>query len=181
MKVLVDACVLFPTVLRELVLGAAGKKLFEPLWSRRIIEEWQRAASRISFEDGGIAALEIEAAEALFPNASVVYRPETEAKLSLPDANDRHVLAAAIDAGASELLTLNIKDFPLSILSVEGIIRRHPDEFLLELLRTNRSDMIAVVDQVLARANSHGIDTTNQRALFKRARLPRFGKALDHH
>ena len=179
MKVLIDACVLYPTVLRELALGAANKGLFQPLWSERILEEWQRAAARNGPQDAGIASLEIEAVTAIFPDASVTYSEETEERLKLPDENDRHVLAAAIDGGADELLTLNLKDFPTNVLSAEGIMRRHPDEFLLELLNSHPNEMKLAVEEVLGRAQSHGIDTSNRRALMKRAKLPRFGKALD--
>lgn len=179
MKVLIDACVLYPTVLRELVLGAADKGLFHPLWSDRIMEEWHRAATRNGEHDGAIAALEIEAAKAMFPSAKVVNYSDTEVRISLPDNDDRHVLAAAIEGGADELLTLNTKDFPISTLNAEGIIRRHPDEFLLELLNTRNADMTGIVEEVLERASQHGIDTSNRRGLMKRAKLPRFGKALD--
>jgi len=44
MKILLDACVLFPTILREILLAAAEETQFEPLWSARILEEWARAA-----------------------------------------------------------------------------------------------------------------------------------------
>ena len=179
MTVLIDACVLYPTVLRELALGAANKGLFQPLWSERILEEWQRAAARNGPQDAGIASLEIEAVTAIFPDASVTYSEETEERLKLPDENDRHVLAAAIDGGADELLTLNVKDFPTNILMAEEIMRRHPDEFLLELLNSHPNKMNLVLEEVLSRAQSHGIDTSNWRALMKRAKLPRFGKALD--
>ena len=179
MTVLIDACVLYPTVLRELALGAANKGLFQPLWSERILEEWQRAAARNGPQDAGIASLEIEAVTAIFPDASVTYSEETEERLKLPDENDRHVLAAAIDGGADELLTLNVKDFPTNILMAEGIMRRHPDEFLLELLNSHPNKMNLVLEEVLSRAQSHEIDTSNRRALMKRAKLPRFGKALD--
>ena len=45
-------------------------------------------------------------------------------KLELPDANDRHVLAAAIRGKASYIVTFNLKDFPESYLqkySLESI------------------------------------------------------------
>jgi hypothetical protein len=47
MRVLIDACVLYPTVMREVLIGVAAKGLFTPLWSARILEEWARAAARL--------------------------------------------------------------------------------------------------------------------------------------
>ena len=54
--------------------------------------------------------------------------------LTLPDPNDRHVLAAAIRAGAQAIVTFNLKDFPASALSKYGIEALHPDDFLLDLI-----------------------------------------------
>ena len=179
MKVLIDACVLFPTVLRELVLGVAATGAFEPLWSGRILEEWRHAAARRSEEDARIAGVEIAFLADRFPKALVDVTPATEARLTLPDPDDVHVLAAAIDGGASELLTLNLKDFPTNALAAEGILRRHPDEFLLEAYKSDPQAVGAVVQDVLERASAHGIDTSNRRSLLKKARLPRLGKALD--
>ena len=179
MKVVIDACVLFPTVLRELVLGVADTGAFQPLWSARILEEWRRAALRHGERDGEIAGVEIALLSSRFLGASVDVRFETEARLNLPDPDDAHVFAAAVDGGADELLTLNTRDFPINALSAEGILRRHPDEFLFEHLKTDQTGVRAVVDAVLARAKAHGIDTTNPRALLKKARIPRFAKALD--
>ena len=179
MKVLVDACVLFPTVLRELVLGLAETGYFAPLWSERILEEWRRAAARLSERDGVIAEGEIALLRSLHPEALVPSDPATEARLTLPDPDDVHVLASAVSSGADALLTLNVSDFPTRLLAEEGLLRRHPDEFLLEAYHCDPAAMRRVIDKVLARAASHGIDTSNRRALFKRARLPRLGKALD--
>ena len=178
MKVLIDACVLFPTVLRELVLGAAETGAFQPIWSMRILEEWRRAAARHGDRDAKIAATEIALVTANFPDAMVMATSQTMDRLSLPDADDVHVLAAALDGGAGELLTANTKDFPTHTLSGEGILRRHPDEFLLELWHADQTTMTAVVRDVLDRAAFHGIDTSNPRGLMKKARLPRLGKAL---
>ena len=50
--------------------------------------------------------------------------------LSLPDPNDRHVLAAAITASANVIVTFNLKDFPATALSPHGLVARHPDLFL---------------------------------------------------
>jgi len=179
MRVLIDACVLFPTVLRELVLDYAATGAFEPLWSTRILEEWRRAAIRRSDVDGVIAEGEIATIKARFRNAVVDVAEDTEARLHLPDPDDVHVLAAAVDGGADELLTLNLKDFPTRVLSEEGLVRRDPDTFLLEAFHDEPETVKHVVSDVLARAAAHGIDTSNQRRLLKKARLPRLAKALE--
>lgn len=54
--------------------------------------------------------------------------------LMLPDANDRHVLAAAIRCSAQAIVTFNLEDFPVEAVSPFGIEAKHPDDFLLESL-----------------------------------------------
>ena len=71
MKALLDACVLYPTVMREVLLGVAAAGLFEPLWSPRILEEWARAAAKLGPGQETLARGEIAVAEARFPGASV--------------------------------------------------------------------------------------------------------------
>ncbi len=175
-RVLIDACVLYPTVLREIVLGVAGQGCFTPLWSARILEEWARAAARNASEV--VARGEIAAARASWPEAEVAVNPDTEARLSLPDPADTHVLAAAIDGRADELLTLNLKDFPTRALAAEGIVRRNPDGFLLELLAEAPDQVRGTVHAVHETACRLSGEELALRGLMKRARLPRLGKAL---
>ena len=54
--------------------------------------------------------------------------------LSLPDENDRHVLAAAIRCGAQVIVTKNLKDFPDEVLQKHGVKAQHPDKFILRLI-----------------------------------------------
>jgi hypothetical protein len=54
--------------------------------------------------------------------------------LTLPDPDDRHVLAAAIRAGAEVIVTCNLIDFPAETLARFGIEAQHPDDFLVSLL-----------------------------------------------
>ena len=99
MKILIDACVLYPTVMREIVMGVAAKGLFTPLWSARILEEWARAAAKLSEADGVIAQGEIATLRAAWPDAEVAADAGLQASLYLPDPDDAHVLAAAVSAG----------------------------------------------------------------------------------
>lgn len=178
MKVLIDANVLYPTVLREIVLGVATTGYFTPLWSARILEEWARAAARRDPAQEPVARGEIALLRARWPDAEVAVSPETEARLHLPDANDVHVLAAAIDGGAGELLTMNLSDFPTRKLAGEGIVRRDPDGFLVEALGAEPDAVRSVVEDVHGTAERLSGQSLPLRGLMKRARVPRLGKAL---
>jgi hypothetical protein len=54
--------------------------------------------------------------------------------LALPDQDDRHVLAAAIAAKASVIVTFNLADFPKAVLAPFRVRALHPDAFLVSLL-----------------------------------------------
>lgn len=54
--------------------------------------------------------------------------------LSLPDPDDRHVLAAAIRGNADLIVTSNIRDFPAEVLEEYDIEAQTPDEFVLHLI-----------------------------------------------
>ena len=61
MRALLDTNVLYPTVMRDLLLGAASRGLFTPLWSPRILSEWKHVAGRRGPEDLLIAEAAIVA------------------------------------------------------------------------------------------------------------------------
>lgn len=176
-RVALDACVLVPTVMREMLLGAAAGGAFAPVWSARILEEWARATRRLPAGAEALARAEIAAMRARWPAAEVAPLPEFVATLSLPDADDRHVLAAAILGGAELLLTLNRADFPTRTLARHGIIRRDPDGLLTELLAEGH-DLAGVAARVQARAAAIAGTPRPLRPLLKRAGLPRLARAL---
>lgn len=178
MKVLLDACVLYPTVLREILMRVAGQGLFTPLWSLRILEEWARAARKIGPTGEMQARGEIALLRAAWPDAIVTPRAGDEARLWLPDPADVHVLAAAIAGSADILLTFNAADFPRQTLADEGIDRQSPDELLLALWRTAPDRVGVSVAAVQDEAQRLSGEEMPQRTLLKRARLPRLGKAL---
>jgi predicted nucleic acid-binding protein len=178
MRVLIDACVLFPTVLLEIMLGLAAKGEFMPLWSPRILEEWARAAARLGAGEEAVARGEIALLRAHWPDAEIRPDPATPARLWLPDADDVHVLAAAIDGRADVLLTLNTRDFPRRTLDAEAMLLRHPDEFLTEIFARAPDAVRRTVGTVHAEAERLSGHPLPLRALLKRARLPRLGKAL---
>nr|WP_255553706.1 PIN domain-containing protein [Maritimibacter sp. DP1N21-5] len=176
---MIDACVLYPTVMREVVLGAARAGIFQPLWSERILEEWARAAAKLGPGQEALARAEVAALVAAFPRASVQVRAGDMARLWLPDPNDVHVLAAAIAGSADVLLTMNVKDFPRSTVAEEGLRLAVPDLFVMECWAANEAAMIAVGRAILVEAVRLSGENWSARRLMKKARLPRYGKALE--
>jgi predicted nucleic acid-binding protein len=178
MKALLDACVLYPTVLREVLLGCAGAGLYQPLWSERILEEWARAAGKLCPAQEAIARGEVVAARAAFSGAMVAVAPGLERRLWLPDPDDVHVLAAAVAGSADVIVTMNAADFPRGVLAEEGIVRVDPDHFLLGLWERDPVAVGAVAARVAAEASRLAGEVWTPRRLMKRGRLWRFAKVM---
>ena len=178
MKALLDTCVIYPTVMRQMLLGAAAHGAFTPLWSARIIEEWQRAAIKLGPEGVARAGGEAAVLSAQWPSAEVAPAPALEGRLWLPDPADVHVLAAAITGSADVIVTLNAKDFPRNILAEEGLSRADPDAFLMGFCQAQPEMMMTVGTNVMAEARRLSGRDWEMRALLKKARLPRLAKAL---
>ncbi len=178
-RVVLDACVLFPTVMREVLLGCAAAGLFEPRWSARILEEWARATVKLGPEAEVFARGEVALLRARWPGAEMQVPQAMLAKLWLPDPDDIHVLAAAIAGHADLIVTLNARDFPRDLLQVEGVKRADPDGFLCDLFGQNPDAVHSVVDAVVAEACRLSGAVWTARALLKKAKLTRLAKALE--
>lgn len=101
--------------------------------------------------------------------------------LELPDPNDRHVLAAAIQAGASIIVTSNLKDFPRSELARHGIRPLHPDELLLSLLELDLAEVCAVVKKWRQSLHSPSRTAKDLLATLQRQGLARSVQRLEQH
>lgn len=172
MKAVLDACVLFPTVLREILIEAAGAGLYVPVWSRRILDEWRYAADR----QGLSAGVEIALLESRIPDAMVTPSGGAEG-LDLPDPADRHVVEAALAAGADSIVTANLRDFPRGALTAVGLSAIHPDEFLRDLYLRAPETIETAIAATEARARAAG-GALSRKELLRRARLPRLAKAM---
>jgi len=77
-----------------------------------------------------------------FPDAMIRNFESLITSLTLPDADDRHVLAAAIRGQADVLVTANLKDFPLAIVGLFDIEVQHPDQFISSFLATHPDEVL---------------------------------------
>lgn len=178
MKAVLDACVLFPTVLREVLTEVAAKGLYQPLWSPRLIEEWVLAVRKLGPEQVDRAKAEAALLNLNFPDASLPDRTETGIAVDLPDPADLHVLATAVDGGAGVIVTMNLRDFPLRALSRLGLRAVHPDEFLTQFARNHHAIVAQAIQNTLDRARAAG-GNLSQRDMLRRSGLPRLNKALE--
>jgi predicted nucleic acid-binding protein len=178
MRAVLDACVLYPTVLREILQAAGEAGLFQPVFSDRILREWVLATAKLGPTAPAIADGEAAALRAAFPRGLIRAHPEIETRLILPDPNDVHVLATAIASGADAIVTFNAQDFPGHVLAAEGIARRDPDGFLWELHSGKPQVMEGIIEAVRSKAEALSGRPVALKALLKRARLYRLAKAI---
>lgn len=130
-----DANILYPVSLRNLLMRLALNGLFQARWSADVHEEWIRAVLRDRPDIPMERLQQIRAAMDREAQDAVVTGYESLIEgLTLPDPNDRHVLAAAIVGHADVIVTRNLRDFPDEALDPYGIEAQHPDEFVRHLL-----------------------------------------------
>lgn len=132
---LLDANVLFPTHLRTLFLNIAhlNDDDIQLYWTDEIDDEWSR---NLILRNPNHQERILEMARSIksnFKHRYVFGFEDIIPELSLPDIDDRHVLAAAIHADCSVLVTENLKDFPEAVLSHYNIKAISADDFLLRV------------------------------------------------
>lgn len=175
--VFADANVLYSSPLRDLVMQLAVDGAITLLWSEAVQDEWVRAVLRDRPELASrLHRTRVMMADNL-PGAAVTGYEHLIPTLSLPDPDDRHVLAAAIHGGASVLLTFNVKDFPAEA-STSGPAAVHPDDFLLLLATTAPDRVRMAAHQILDRLTMPPMTPEQYAATLARAGLPRTAKAI---
>lgn len=142
-----DACVLYSAMLRNVFMYLAATDLFRAKWTAEIHDEWMRNVCK---KNPGLKRSAVETIRDLMDthvgDALVTGHVDLVDSLSLPDPTDAHVLAAAICAKASVIVTFNLKDFPAAELAKYGIEAQHPDEFVRHLLDLSPSTVVGALD-----------------------------------
>ncbi|SEH75873.1 Predicted nucleic acid-binding protein, contains PIN domain [Mycolicibacterium rutilum] len=132
-RVVLDACVLLPYQLADLLLRLADAELYEPLWSEAILEEVHRNLIGTFGVPTEKATKRLNHMRSAFPNANVTgYENLMDTMTTEP--KDRHVAAAAVRGNAALIVTANIRDFPPDALEPYDIEVIHPDDFLQDQL-----------------------------------------------
>ncbi len=176
---LLDACVLYPAHLRDLLLSLAAADLFRPKWSNTIHEEW---ISNVLRNRPDLSRGQLEKTRDImnerFLDALVLDFESLIPGLTLPDPKDRHVLAAAITSKAENIITFNLKDFPFSILRRYRIASAHPDDFVEYLFGSNEEDAMAAVAAMRDRLRAPRMSSEEFVSAIENAGLPKVGLRL---
>ena len=147
-----DASVLYPAPLRDLLMELAVSDLYRAKWSDAVHEEWIRAVLQ---DRPDLTRAQLERTRDLMNayarDALVNDFEQLIGMLELPDPEDRHVLAAAIKGRADLIVTVNLKDFPAERLDRWAITAQHPDEFLTHQFHLSRPFFLQAVRAVRLR------------------------------
>jgi predicted nucleic acid-binding protein len=144
-----DANVLYPSVLRDLLIRLAQAGLVQAKWTETILDETftHLACNRPDLDPQRLARTRELMCQAVRDCLVTGFESRIEA-VTLPDPDDRHVLAAAITAGADLIVTFNLKHFPAADLQEWNLTATSPDEFCLELFHRDPVTGHQVIGQI---------------------------------
>lgn len=149
--VVYDACVLYPAHLRNLLIRIAQTGTVRARWTEAILDECFRSIVR---DQPGLDATALDRTRSRMNSAVrdclVAGYEHLYRGLDLPDADDRHVLAAAIRGHAQAVVTFNLRDFPDHVLARYDMEAKHPDEFVLDSLDLAPGAVVQCVTELVA-------------------------------
>lgn len=177
--VVYDANVLYPSALRDFLIRVAIEDLVHARWSDRILDEVFRniAINRPDLDPQRLLRTRQRMCAAVLDGLVWGFE-DLESAVTLPDPDDRHVVAAAIRTGAGIIVTFNLRDFPEAEIARHGLVAMHPDLFALELLARNPTAVLDVVASQAADLKHPPHTALDVVGALERRGLSRFGAAM---
>jgi predicted nucleic acid-binding protein len=167
---ILDANVIYPIEIRDLLFWFAHYELYTPKWSIHIFDEWKEVMARKNISKDEILK-RVDKANKAFPDALVTnYEPLIDL-LNLPDQKDRHVLAAAIKINANVIVTNNLKDFPSEILELYAITAKSADDFLTDIIDLNPETAIMAFRKLVMNRKNPDLDEYQVLEALRKNRL----------
>ncbi len=183
---MLDACVLYPAPLRDLLLSLAAAGIYRAKWSQRIHDEWigNLLANRPDLDPERLKVTCTQMNIAV-PDSIVTGYEDLIESLNLPDPDDRHVLAVAIRSDADTIVTFNQRDFDESELKEYDLYTEHPDEFVSNMIVIHTPSVISAVREMRQRLRkppknvTEFLDTLQQQGLPQTvSKLSEYAKSI---
>ncbi|HEX8316803.1 PIN domain-containing protein [Longimicrobium sp.] len=175
-----DANVLYPAPIRDLLIRLARAGLVGARWTKTIQDEWITNLLENRPDLSLQHLLRTRAMmEEVVPGAVVEGYERHIPALQLPDPDDRHVLAAAIETKAAIIVTADIKDFPISVVSRYGVEVEHPDAFVLRLMAVDPELVYAAARAQRTNLRRPALSVEKYLANLRKVRLRRTADALE--
>lgn len=178
--VMLDACVLYPAPLRDLLIELASTDLFRAKWTERIHNEWIASliAKRPDLDEQRLRTHTAAQMNDAVLNSLVSGYEALEPSLNLPDPNDHHVLAAAIHSKCDAIVTFNLRDFPKEQLDSYEIELLHPDDFLHFQYDLGEADVVTSVQRIRQRLRKPPLSVEEYLQSLEAQGLPKTVAAL---
>lgn len=177
--VVLDACVLYPAPVRDILLSLAHQGLFRARWTQTINDEWLRNViiDRPELNPANLEATVKQMAQAI-PDALIVGYEKFASTIELPDPDDRHVVAAALVGHADAIVTFNLRDFPSRVLEPLGLEAQHPDDFVVNQLHLSLTEALKAVKAQRLRLQNPAQLPSQLLNTFERCGLPQTASLL---
>ncbi len=148
---LYDTNVLHPAGLRDLLIRLGQTGLFRAKWTEQILDEMVTSIlrRRPDLDPARLARTRQLICDGVADCLVFGYEPLIDG-LTLPDPDDRHVLAAAIRCSAQVIVTANLRDFPPAALEPFNIEAQGPDQFVLDLVDLAPARVATVIERQAA-------------------------------
>lgn len=177
-----DACILYPFHLRNVIIQAGVDRLVYARWTDEIHDEWIR---HLTANVPDLSLERLAATKQLMnialPEATVSGYAKHIETISLPDPDDRHVVAAAIAAQATHILTWNLRDFPARVLKTHGLVRQTPDAFLVDLYDQAPELLLASLANARRNLSKSGLSAVEFLDVLRGLKLTQLDKRLRAH
>ncbi len=176
--VVLDANLLYPSHLWNLLVQFGVDAVIAPRWTERIHAEWIGNLAAAGRAPEQRLMLTLEPMNSALPEADVQGWEARMGGLTLPDPDDCHVLAAALAAGAGTILTMNLRDFPASALAPYGVAAVNPDDFLCGLHDADPELLRASTEAAHANLSRTTPSMAAHLGVLDRQGLPQFTRRL---
>ena len=177
LNILLDTNVLFSNWTLDAILSLADDGSLYPRWSNVILDEFVEATKLKGRSE--LSERIIGHINRAYPHALISLGESEISEIALPDPDDRHVVAAALEGGCDCIVTFNVRDFPRYELRKLGLEVLHPDELLVGLAEDEPEAMLEVIQTLVSEKERPPRTMKQEIEGLRRCGLPRFADWLE--